>query len=289
MSSKFAKCASLTLAGFALCSMAGAQNVLFQDTFNSYTVDPLNPAPPTAIADGGKWSQVITGGSPGTPVSIVFDTDNAFGRGTGNQILKIENAVNFGLVADKLFSAQVITFSFDLIMDPVTDAQGHTQFINSNQLFAGNGDVANANRAHLVSPRINTPDQETGRFHGISASSDDYLTVGQLHRIDVVVNMSASEISYNGVTLASGGVDSWVDGNLIHAGDVFARQAPVPGDIQSLRMGSFSNNVFSGRFDGVTIFEGGSVLAPIPEPGTYAAIFGGVLLALVLIRRRFQK
>ncbi len=279
---------ALVAAGVLLGSVAGAQSVLFQDSFNSYSVDPLNPAPPTTIAEGGKWTDVITGASPGTPVAVVLDSDNAFGRGTTNQILRIQNAVNFGLVADRLFSSQVVTFSFDLIMDPVTDPQDLTQFINTNQLFAGDGTIANANRAHLVSPRINESEQVDGRFHGISSSSDGYFTVGQLHRVDVVVNLSDSEISYNGVTLASGGVDSWVDENLIHANAVFARGANVvvPGDIQSLRMGTFSNNVFSGRFDGVTIFDGAHIGAPIPEPKTYAAIMAGLALAVVVFLRR---
>src|SRR5690625_5661396 len=71
---------------------ASAQTILFQDTVDSYTIDPSNPAPPTTIAQGGKWTQVSTGSSPGVPVSVVYDTENAFGKGTDNQILRINRA-----------------------------------------------------------------------------------------------------------------------------------------------------------------------------------------------------
>lgn len=149
-------------------------DLLFFTDFDEEGQEP--DAPALTEAEGGPWDMF------GTPAEgtglVVADTEDAFGRGTGNQFLRIASARNFNFVA-RFHPTDVLTFSFDYI--------GRVNDIDGNRW--GNFNIkADTVRAHIVSPR---PMSTEFRVAGPYPENDVPL------RVDTILNNSAETITYD--------------------------------------------------------------------------------------------
>lgn len=145
--------------------------------FTDFDEEGQSPdAPALTEEEGGPWSQF------GTPADgtglVVADTEDAFGRGTGNQFLQITSVRNFNFVA-RFHPTDILTFSFDYI--------GRVNEIDGNRW--GNFNIrADRVRAHIVSPR---PMSTEFRVAGPYPENDVPL------RVDTILNNSAETITYD--------------------------------------------------------------------------------------------
>jgi len=277
------------LAGAALLGTAAAvqgQTILFQETFSNYEPGEA----PKNLANGGVWTTASSGvGS----VQVVQDTANLFGYGTGHQYLSIESAYSVSLIGYFDNPVAVATVSFDFI-GRYNNPPDTTRWVNINTRVDGAS-------AHVTSPRFSN-----GEIRGVGTGQ---FANNIPLRLDTVVNNSGSSISYTGpdgisrdlanahasVWLYNYTTDAW---SLVSGQYTFGRQAGA--DAVGALLNNVQLQIDSGTtaapnqprsmdIGNITVFDGAIVGAAIPEPSTYALLFGFGVLGMALIVRRRRK
>lgn len=237
-----------------------AQTVLLQDRFDNVTPGGL----PRTVAEGGPWTTVSAGANPGA-MQVVEDALGWFGGPTTNRFLRVENGVGFMLLAQNTFASEIVTLSFDMVDRRTTiNSAGSERF--TIQFYAGDGSPVTANRAHILSLQNGSEIRSGAGIYG----------AGVRQRWDVIVNNSASTLSYNSPrgtnSISSGRAAVWLDGRLVVTNYTFSRSAGV-GPIRSLAIQTFSTDRFNFEMDNVVLYSGAHVLAsPAPRP-TGARVF----------------
>jgi hypothetical protein len=260
------------MAFFAGAASLFAQNVLFYDHFNY----PANAAP------GGAWN--VAAAPDNGLIEVRQDTENRFGRGTENHYLYWSSSDGAGAIRIDAYNLwevgqgpAVFTIAFEFIelTDPLATNQRNRRFAIRTYTGTGYG-----NQLQQVD------------FRDLRLADSTYPGLGYanntLSRFDYVVNTTAETISYDSpageVTLAGGRSDVWIDGVRVAPGLVLTEASM--GTLTGFDLRNFSSNV-SAIFliDDIGIVEGAFVGTVIPEPGTYALLFGAAGLALGLLRR----
>ncbi len=243
--------------------------------------------PDTGSGYTGNWSEVGFHGvwpdghpdisdaiAPGSIAEIRTDDGNIFGRGTANQVLYLERAAGIQFTLNMPSGIDVATFSQRFYVTEFTS--GVTDRL-TNRFFTADG---------------------TAIVHGLQATSStdfrirnedpDRFDIQTVYHFDVIMNNSPDTITYDtpaGLqSLDSGMTAAWVDGELSTVYNFGRTEDLPPGEFTSFVMETFSNNIWSAYVDNVALTEGAFV---IPEPSTYALLFGlGTLGAVVFLRRR---
>ncbi len=276
-----ATCIASAAIGFGSAANAQFGNVMLEN----WDAAPTGGLQTTGYT--GAWDSVsfhstwpngnISGVTLDSIAEIRTDDANVFGKGTSNQILFLNEASGLSFSFAMPSGVEVATLSYKSIVTG----------------FASDPDVTITNR---FTKRFFDSEGDTAINYGLQRVNDqeyrlrneaERYDVGQVYHFDAIVNNSADTITFNTpagqASLDSGMTGVWLDGefNLAYS---FGRNATAPGDLTSFVMETFSNNPWSALYDEVAITEGAFV---IPEPSTYALLFGlGVLGTALVIRRR---
>ena len=241
-----------------LTSTLAAQTVLFEDNFNSYTVDEPISSP---------WGSVTPNPSVAdAKLEVVQDTSDLFGQGTSNQVLHVldqsDTERTRGDIRDLSFDVATLTFDFY----EVAGVTG-TPF----RIGIGLNSSSYTSTAFL----INLQDGNPGSY-----------TQDAVHKIQIVVNTSASGVDYyQSNNVASLTYDLWIDGVLVTDNGGLSDGSTIAAgtDLTAFRFttdtGGLSQEMY---IDNLKLYDG----AFIPEPSTWglAGIFA--LLGIVLHKRR---
>jgi hypothetical protein len=275
------------LAGMtALVLTAGAlsaQDLLFSHAWDT-AADTVGREPVTATtwapwSTDYRQSNYVAGS-----VQVAGDPTGAvFGSGP-NQYLSVRDATAYGFGATlTTVETQVMTISFDLITRANTSAASRALNIG---FYGSTGTIGNPNRTQVTS--INTVTSS------VTGATGSFGSHGDLSRFDIIYNNSNASISHfvSGTEyfIPSGQSSVWVNGVHLVTHDGGGRGADASAAIgQNLGGVAFlTDNHATSRasydLDNFMVHNGASV---IPEPSTYALIFGGLALAgAYLIRRR---
>src|SRR5690625_1567540 len=195
-----------------------------------------------------------------TPLLVVEDTDNRFGEGSENQILRTNGSRGWSLIADNNFNEEVMTLRVDMIADVISGGRLTSRFFDANNEIVSRIEF----RATLSSH---------GTFTGGAADNPGTWEYGVLNRFEAVMTNSAASIDYSSPTggtktLMSGGTDMWVNGELAYSDSLDGRAAG-PGEIMSYELRTFSGNPWEGDIALIRTYEGvvlmGSDAPPAPE------------------------
>ncbi len=284
------------LAGFSLLALGivsvNAQttvnfaNVVFQDNFSGHT----EGSTPDYISLG-QWST--------NPPAVVVDSGDLFGQGTANQFLQFTKARHIGIPISS-GGSHYAHVGFSLIPrnlpedtdfeDPHTSHPDHDPdnlpplaadagWFNINFLSGTDANPDATTRAHLTQLIMTNASVRT-----VNQSFGD---VDELVHFDLFFNNSADEIQHLGpdgsiVALGAGMSSVWVNDSLLVADFNLNRAAGTDGHgINAVSFGIDSN------WNRIVSFDMDDVFVAVPEPSTYAFLFGaGVFGAVLLIRRR---
>jgi len=160
---------------------------------------------------------------------------------------------------------------------------GSTLFIG-----AGTGDTFTLNNAfngaHLAA---GFQIQSSGKLQVRNASnawadSGVTLSTGTSYDLAFIFNGSTAPVTYGGYSVAAGTTDIFVNGVLV-GNDLSIRDAVDASAFRIYMTGSTSSVAY--ELDNIALYNSASASA-IPEPSTYAALFGAVALIGVGIHRR---
>lgn len=178
-----------------------------------------------------------------SPLLVAEDTEDRFGKGTANQVLRTNGARGWMLHAANNFNQEVMTLRIDMIAEPISNGRLTSRFFNAD--------------GELVSRiEIRTP-EGAGSFDP-NPGGFDY---GTLLRIESVVNNSEQGLTYNtpgggSRTLIAGGTDLWINGELVFSDSLELRTATSFGPIMSYSVGTFSTNHWDADIDLVQTLRG---------------------------------
>jgi hypothetical protein len=287
------------LTGLALASSPAAfaqlHSNLVLDGFTTVFHENFNSAPTGLIADTnyrGDWA-VFTGGT-GTggrdPLAIVADTNNFFGAGTSNQVLRSDGAKGWTLTFNIPEYAQqtVAAFSFDMrhLGYPVLNSSA-TGTNETNRLttrfFTAEGGLGGAplnfGLQHTTTPTDGvTPPNYRVRDE---AATNRTANPNEIVHFDVIVNNSTETFFFNNgaKSLAPGQSAVWINGVEAVSSYAFGATAGIGGQtLKSFDIRSFSNNPWAAEFDNFAV-------SAVPEPTTYALLFGLGALGFAAYRR----
>lgn len=272
------------IAGLALSTASVNAQILMFENWNDAPLGDIHPTSGSGYT--GAWSNIgfnalWPGGHTSVqPVNslaeIRTDSNNLFGRGTDNQVLFLDAAAGINMNFSMPTGVQVATLSYEMYVTgfhSVGTSRLTTRFYDE-----GGGTIIN----HGLQRR--TASSADFRFRNEAERFDLNTT----YRFEVVVNNSENTINVGGPDGAhdidSGMTAVWVNGSLSTIYNYGQTANSVRGDIGRIAMETFTDNTWSAYVDEVSIREGAFV---IPEPSTYALIFG--LLALsgaAYVRRR---
>jgi hypothetical protein len=264
---------------------------VFTDDFSSYTPGVLT----TGAAPANKW---LTTPSPGIIdddsslfTRVTTDSGNLFGAGTSNQYLRISdtsnanNALNYNLAINDTTIGQVGTLAFDFY-DPSGDsAQGDGWLL---RLGTAAGNSVTAIGLYLMNGQLRVATTSNVTPSGTAFST---YSLDTMHSLVVFYNSSASDVSYDGRTLAANTMDVWLDGTI--AATALGRSGGSTG-VQTIDSFGFTRKTttntatdFVGTLllDNITAYSGVETAA-IPEPSTFALAGGTAVLMLAGLSRR---
>lgn len=196
-----------------------------------------------------------TYGVDGNPyLLVVEDTENRFGEGTDNQILRANGAKNWHLRAENNFNEEVMTFRIDMIAEQIDGARLMSRFSD------GGGNVIS---------QIDFDAREAeGTFRNFGPEGPVW-PYGTLLRFEIVVNNSFGPIHYRtpiGIKeLVMKGTDIWINGELVLSNYTDSHDA-FPGPIMSYEMRSFSTNPWDGDIGLIRTLAGAQLVGA--EAGT---------------------
>jgi hypothetical protein len=267
---------SLLAAMSALASTAGAlsaQTVLFQENFQGAT---LGEGPHTP-----NWAPWDTNFAAGTFAdrSASVQSGSAFGPGP-NQFLSVQNGTNltFGKRLTE-FDANIVTLSFDYIAR--ANSTGYTNRWVNVTFYGDSGTIDNANRIQTVG--LQSSNQQVRPTRGSFGAMNEVV---QFH---IIMNNSNAAISlFSGgseYVVPAGQASVWANGSHLAT---YTETRTLANSV-GMSVGGFAfvqdNNAARNSYDldNIVVYGG----AVIPEPSTYALIFGGLVLAgAFLVRRR---
>jgi hypothetical protein len=211
---------SLLLAGFVLTSLHAEP--VFEDNFNTV------PDPAGLTKWRGTKDRVSE--SDGAWLEVVADEKNVFGEGAENRVLVVRDqseGEQVNLYAKLKGTEDVVTVSFD--------------FVEPDEVSVG-----------PVILRIGTAGNEpselavelTLRDGKLDPLPDELYSVGEKHRVTVVVNNSPASVSYDGMTLPSQHYDVFIDGRIALPAAAFTtRDATLPAgaSIDALRLLTYTS------------------------------------------------
>ncbi len=278
------------LVGAAVAAHAQAtvdfSTIAFQDNFGGHA-----PGSTPDYISLGEWSTY--------PPAVVVDSGDVFGQGTENQFLQFTKARHIGIPI-ATGGSRFVHVGFNLIPrvlpedptfpDPHTSRPDHDPdnlpplsadagWFNINFLSPTDANPDAAARAHLTQIIMTNA---TIRTENVS-----YGAVDQLSRFDLFFNNSDEEILHmapDGTMAALGaGMSSvWVDDGALVASFNLNRAAGTAGHPVTLVSFGIDSN-----WNRVVSFDMDDVFIAVPEPSTYAFLFGLAALGAVLwIRRR---
>ncbi len=262
---------SIIFTFLVIATIARGQTVLFSENFESY-------APDSDLTAGANWSYVNTGTD--TLLQVVEDNGStlspadSFGQGTSNHILHmLDNSTSAETRMDSsALSFQVATLSF---LYYETSDFSNTKY----RVSFGKSSNNSTDRAFQIN-------FQGGVLSYSSGAATAAYTVDALHKVDIVVNTSASPVSYNGdsASVASLTADVWVDGvlvfdNISHEGSTY----DSPNTMTHFRYTTdFSGASREAYIDDIILYDG----AVIPEPEDVALLFSGATGVIALLLRK---
>ncbi len=246
--------AALLAFGAISASVTHVHAVYFFDDFSD---QPVGEFP------GSPW----TGGSEtGGTVVVEQDTDALFGRGTDNRFLRFTADVGDGTVraqSNDLFEVgegpDFFQIGFDFIETDDSPFDGNSRF--AIRPYAGAG---------FATDQIGQVDLRELR-------NDGMYNQGELYRIEWVLNTSETSLNYDFAgdahTLGSQSSHVWINDTLWDD----ERGLNLTGTFTGFDLRTFGGNEIEIFVDNVSV---------VPEPSTYALIFGGLAGVLIWLRRR---
>lgn len=242
--------------------------VLFSDDFESYTVGNV----PTTGA-GQNWANATNTANSNVRVA---DQGTSAAFGNPNRFVNFNDTNNtasnrFQSNTHAAASNAVTTFSFDFF-EPSTGG-------NSNMgvgYAINNSDLLSASLRQRIT-------MNNGTISGLATTGTNTYSLATAYRLFMIFNDTASPVSYQGGSIASGVADIWLrdaGGAYVFVGTSNAENTATEETSYSVAFRSFANDIQNVYLDNV-LFETGA--AAIPEPS--AALLGG-FGALALLRRR---
>jgi hypothetical protein len=247
------------------------------DDFNAY--DPGTRPPAMTNGTNMLWSP-----------EIVQDTGNLFGTGTDNRFLSVYKTrhinLPFFLGAE---ATPVIRVSFDIIFrnNPADTFNGTAIGTDAQWMgidFRSQNDANDANVRSQITQFTPFDGQTRGTVPNVSAGS-----LNEVIRMDLFLNNTNAPIVHlapdgvTEVTLQSGMSSIWTNGSVLVASHNNARTAGTIGHaIHQINFQVDSNltRIVSFDLDNIEIY------GAIPEPSTYALLFGLAVLGAALVYRR---
>lgn len=254
---------SLTI-GLLLTGRSSGQ-VLFSDNFDSYAgpFPMVLTTPPYAS---------VTPNPATTDAYIVVDKDtgNLFGQGTNNQVLHVFDNSSTALTRADVNSNNVAGLSFDL-------ATLKFDFYETSA-YSGTG--------WTISFGLTSSATASTAFQIVlNSGSPGGYALNALHTAQIVVNTSASSVSYNSVSLDSLKYDLWIDGvRVTNNGSLSAGSAFAAGDAMTAfrfttTTAGLSQEIF---VDNLSLING----AVVPEPSTLSLVLGCAGFVIFVLRGR---
>ncbi len=250
---------SLTACGMTLllATTSAHAGLVFSDNFGATTPDP------TLSADVGTWSTNVLG--TGLTFAPVADTNDWFGNGTSNGILRIQdtNTATNGSLAKTATFTQVIEYgviSFDLY-EPSTSPSGVNTWVRINFPVAIGSKRVEFQDGHAV-------------VQGGSAGGDLEYALDTKVAVDVYLNASNATQNIAGVSVTSGQYLIYINGDL--------KVTSFSG--HALTVGTFNSVSISTNGSGTTEMYMDNFRVAIPEPASLSLLAVG--LTAMLYRRR---
>lgn len=239
--------------------------------------------------DLGTYPANISIGNKGTyDPAVVIDSGNLFNSGTANQYLQFHKTRHTTMMVD-FDHSEVVRLSFDFIprnvpVEGTLDKDGRWLSI---PFFADpTGTLLDNNaRAQLTQLTVTT-----GKMRGVTGSPS-FGNLDELVHFDIFFNNSIEAINYdapdgNVHSLDTGLTAIWTDNLLLVAGYSTNRATDTLGygvHRVGFQIDSNDNGIVTFDLDNVEVF------GVIPEPSTYALLFGGFALAGALFVRRRRR
>ena len=259
---------------------------VFEENFDSYAKDALLPA-----GTGTPWNLFYAPANEGTYVRQ--DTGNYFGHGANGQYLDASVVDkprdkgyflsssplpvngNFGAVGQISFQIyQPAAFTnMAAYLDLTVGAGGNSNLTWGIGFSNGNIYLVRGSSAVAVAPSLATYDYQ------------------KAYQITLAFNNSLEEVSYDGHTLQSGGLDLWIDGKLVASNlmrDIGSGQPALGTAIDSFNLKFRPSDPLSASetFSGEIYVDSikGENLLSVPEPSSMA--LGAVAAGLLLLKRK---
>ncbi len=199
----------------------------------------------------------------GNPLmQVVQDSENQFGEGTENQILRANGARNWSIEAANNFNEEVMTLRIDMIAESVSNGRLSSRFFNADGKVVSRLELRSGNT-------------DSGAFGSDNSAYPELLwDYGVLNRFETVINNSANAITYatprgGSKTLISGGTDLWLNGRLVFADSRDAYTASPSDPIMKYEIRAFSGNPWIGDIATLRTYAGVE-LVPVESAGGFA-------------------
>lgn len=256
----------LPFAAISLASVPFASAQVFSEDFDSLTTGTEITTANTGLSYARVGSQ---GGSIAALNPSSFSGTSAVITGPSGGSL---NGIG---ATDTLPLSNVYSMGFDLKL----------QNIMGDIVFgAGSGDAFTGNSTFYNDEGLFWYQLENGNLHhrtgGVWVNTGGYhLGQGTAFQVHVVANGSLASVEYAGRTLASGAMDLYLNGVLT------LEEVPVTNSLEADGFRIYSVDGANFEVDNINLWNSAQ---PIPEPETYAAVFGvfSLLTAAFLRRRR---
>ena len=203
-------------------------------------------------------SQYDASGEERPPLLIASDTENNFGKGPENKVLRTNKARGWNLNHHNAFEEEIVTLRIDMIHN---DRIGGGRL--TSRFFDAEGNV-------LSRLEFDSSGQDEGFFR----TTEGTWAYHQVNRFEAVLNNSAEPLAYtapngSGKTLIPGGTDIWINGQLADSDSLDGRpDGDLFGPATSYTLLTFSTNPWDADIDLVHVYPGVNLVATdAPETG----------------------
>ncbi len=254
------------VAAWALAAASAQATIIFSDDFDNDAVggNPDNP----------PWNLLTDSGSEGGgEVEVLADSSNLFGEGASNRMVRVlDNSSGVGATtvgAANAFATQTLaTFRFDFY-EPSSGGSDGFSFRPLSE---------DASAVYTSPNFIYSIDFDDGAI----VDFVDLYSLDELQHVDVVVNNTASSLSYLGgsQSLNAWSADVWLNGALV-AEDVLSNA--TGNSMRGLGFISARDPQDEFYFDNVVVRDEVYI---VPEPATLSLLAVGALLGAIATSRR---
>lgn len=180
-------------------------------------------------------------------------------------------------VGNTLPSSSVYTFSADFRFTNVT--AGDIVFgVGSGTSFTGNSTFTTSHGLFWLQSNNGNFERRTGSWNDVGTGTT--FANGVNYSLHAVANGSAGSVTYGSRTLNAGSMDLYLNGALVDGNVVVTNSLAADG----FRI--YSVNGTGVEIDNIAVWNSAQA---IPEPSTYAVLFGAAALSLAMVRRRFGR